>query len=74
MIVVQAFQKAERERIFEKFAQVERVERRGAGLGLTFCKMVVETHGGYLVVNDSPTWGRSVLHEPAFAARTRPYG
>jgi signal transduction histidine kinase len=28
----------ERERIFEKFAQVEGGERRGAGLGLTFCK------------------------------------
>ncbi len=37
------------ERIFEKFGQVE--ERRGgrtmsSGLGLTFCKMVVEAHGG----------------------------
>ncbi len=48
---------SERERIFEKFAQVERVERRGAGLGLTFCKMVIETHGGNLVVNDSPMGG-----------------
>lgn len=47
----------ERERIFEKFAQVERVERRGAGLGLTFCKMVVESHGGHLVVHESDLGG-----------------
>lgn len=47
----------ERSRIFEKFAQIERVERRGAGLGLTFCKMVIETHGGYLVVNESHLGG-----------------
>ena len=44
-------------RIFEKFAQVEGTERRGTGLGLTFCKMVVEAHGGMLVVGDNPTGG-----------------
>lgn len=47
----------ERERIFEKFAQVERAERRGAGLGLTFCKMVIEAHDGFLIVKDSPMGG-----------------
>jgi signal transduction histidine kinase len=38
-------------RIFEKFAQIglEREERpNGAGLGLTFCKLAVEAHGGHL--------------------------
>lgn len=48
---------ADKERIFEKFAQVKGTERRGAGLGLTFCKMVVETHGGTLSVTDSPFGG-----------------
>jgi len=36
-------------RIFEKFGQVEPVRqagRRSHGLGLTFCKMAVEAHGG----------------------------
>jgi signal transduction histidine kinase len=47
----------ERERIFEKFAQVEGSERRGAGLGLTFCKMVVEAHGGTLTVEESDLGG-----------------
>jgi signal transduction histidine kinase len=41
-------------RIFEKFAQVE-LERgsgraTGTGLGLTFCKMAIEAHGGRLWV------------------------
>jgi len=48
---------SERSRIFQKFAQVQGGERRGAGLGLTFCKMAVEAHGGTLVVEDSPLGG-----------------
>ena len=39
-----------RERIFERFVQVEQgdrfVSRAGRGLGLTFCKLAVEAHGG----------------------------
>ena len=35
-------------RIFEKFTQAEKDARahRGTGLGLTFCKMAIEAHGG----------------------------
>ncbi len=40
-------------RIFEKFGQVEvpGQERRGTGLGLTFCKLAVETHNGQIWVD-----------------------
>lgn len=43
-------------RIFEKFAQVE---RRGhhSGLGLTFCKLVVEKHAGQIGVDSEPGQG-----------------
>ena len=34
------------ERIFEKFGQVRGRKVRGTGLGLTFCKLAVEAHGG----------------------------
>jgi len=42
------------EKIFEKFGQAEEQEGRrgrGSGLGLTFCKLVVEAHGGHIWVD-----------------------
>ncbi|MCP4363039.1 MAG: HAMP domain-containing histidine kinase [Chloroflexi bacterium] len=48
---------AERERIFLKFAQTKGGIRRGTGLGLTFCKMVVDAHNGSLTVDDSTLGG-----------------
>jgi len=48
------------ERIFEKFGQVEtRKEGRkmSTGLGLTFCKMAVEAHGGRIWVESEPGCG-----------------
>jgi signal transduction histidine kinase len=40
------------QRIFEKFGQVEdRKYRLGTGLGLTFCKLAVEAHGGDIGVD-----------------------
>lgn len=48
----------ERERIFEKFTQIKNPNlppgRRGTGLGLTFCRMAIEAHGGTIHVEDGP--------------------
>ncbi len=48
--------KEERARIFEKFTQVPgQVEnRRGAGLGLPFCRMAISAQGGRIWVEDGP--------------------
>jgi two-component system sensor histidine kinase/response regulator len=46
-----------RDRIFERFVQLELGEtvatRTGRGLGLTFCKLAVEAHGGRIWVEDA---------------------
>ena len=46
------------ELIFEKFKQVphEHEKKRGKGIGLAFCKMVVEAHGGRICI-ESPVAG-----------------
>ncbi|HEX2877273.1 MAG TPA: hybrid sensor histidine kinase/response regulator [Polyangiaceae bacterium] len=45
-----------RESIFARFVQGERqdtaVSRTGRGLGLTFCRLAVEAHGGHIYVED----------------------
>ena len=48
-----------RERIFERFVQVpgQRSKRRGTGLGLTFCRLAVEAHGGRIWVDSHPKGG-----------------
>jgi len=49
-----------RERIFEKFQRLEsRKSLPGAnrGLGLTFCRLAVEAHGGTIWVDEAPSGG-----------------
>ncbi len=46
-------------RLFERFTQIKgrHGARRGVGLGLTFCKLAVEAHGGRLWIEDNPGGG-----------------
>lgn len=45
--------------LFDRFVQVRgrKGARRGTGLGLTFCRLVAETHGGRIWIDDNPTGG-----------------
>ncbi len=45
--------------LFDRFVQVtgRKGSRRGTGLGLTFCRLVVETHGGRIWIDDNPEGG-----------------
>lgn len=46
------------ERIFDRYVQVTgRTVRRGVGLGLAFCKLAVEAHGGTIWANNRPGGG-----------------
>ena len=50
----------EQARVFNKFVQGENQKatlRSGTGLGLTFCKMVVEAHGGHITLFSQPKEG-----------------
>ncbi len=58
---------ADREKVFERFYQVagQEAKQRGSGLGLTFCRLVVQAHGGDIWVEDSPQGGcRMVIRMP----------
>jgi signal transduction histidine kinase len=50
------------ERLFDKFMQVESKEaKHGYGLGLTFCKMAVEAHGGEIKVESQEGKGSTFI-------------
>jgi signal transduction histidine kinase len=48
-----------RTRIFERFVQLpdQAGRRRGTGLGLSFCRLAIEAHGGQIWVDDAPDGG-----------------
>lgn len=49
---------ADQPRIFDKFARVERKGRtKGLGLGLAFCRLAIEAHGGEIWVESEPDHG-----------------
>src|SRR5262245_1884811 len=55
---------AERERVFDKFYQVGRVEGErmsGTGLGLTIARHLVELHGGRIWVEDAASGGAAFV-------------
>jgi signal transduction histidine kinase len=55
--------KAYHQRIFDKFGQVETRKagrKMGTGLGLTFCKMVAEAHGGLIGVESEVGRGSTI--------------
>jgi signal transduction histidine kinase len=48
----------EQQRIFDKFTRVQRQSTpQGLGLGLAFCKLAVEAHGGRIWVESGPEGG-----------------
>lgn len=56
-----------REKIFDRFSQVpgQKGRQRGSGLGLTFCRLVVEAHGGNI-------WAEANIPEGSIFAFTLP--
>ena len=60
----------QRERIFEPFVRLPRSPRGGTGLGLAIVRRTIESHGGTITCNASPTGGaRFTLRLPDARAR-----
>lgn len=61
-------------KVFDKYFRVEGQEaqsRKGSGIGLYFCRLAVEAHGGSIVIDSSPGRGTTVTFDlPAAPAAT----
>jgi len=64
----------ERGRLFEKFQQVSSISgrRAGTGLGLPFCKLAVEAHGGKIWVESEVGRGSTFVIRLPIAERDKP--
>jgi len=50
-----------RQQVFEKFARGNDERRPGWGLGLFFCRLAMDAHGGSIAVEDVPGWSTSLV-------------
>jgi signal transduction histidine kinase len=49
------------ERLFQPFWQAGREDRRGAGLGLSICRSIIEAHGGTVWTESAPGMRLKIL-------------
>ncbi|WPB82059.1 ATP-binding protein [Archangium violaceum] len=58
--------------IFDRFWQANRTDRRGAGLGLSIARGIVEAHGGTLQVESEPGRGSTFSFTVPIVPRAKP--
>jgi len=54
----------QRERVFDRFVSGEHATRTNRGLGLAFCKLAVEAHGGRISIEDAVPGAIFCVHLP----------
>ncbi|WP_127503602.1 sensor histidine kinase [Actinoplanes solisilvae] len=53
--------RAQRDRVFEMFAQVDPAAGKGYGVGLSTCQRIVDRHGGRIYATETPGGGTTVV-------------